>query len=68
VSTQQTMNENEVSAKNYVKNVYETVAKRNTHKSEFHQAIKEIIESLEPVFAKHPKYMQAGILERIVPA
>jgi glutamate dehydrogenase (NADP+) len=66
VSIQQTMNENEVSARKYVQSVYETVVKRNPHESEFHQAVKEIIESLEPVFAKHPKYMKAGILERIV--
>lgn len=53
-------------AKNYVSEVYETVEKRNPHESEFHQAVKEILDSLVPVFAKHPKYMKAGILERIV--
>ncbi|RED66303.1 NADP-specific glutamate dehydrogenase [Cohnella lupini] len=53
-------------AKQYVQSVYETVIKRNPHESEFHQAIKEILDSLTPVFAKHPKYMNHGILERIV--
>lgn len=53
-------------AKQYVNNVYETVKKRNPHESEFHQAVKEILDSLVPVFAKHPKYMDNGILERIV--
>ncbi|HUC94161.1 MAG TPA: NADP-specific glutamate dehydrogenase [Paenibacillus sp.] len=53
-------------ATQYVQSVYESVVKRNPHESEFHQAIKEILDSLVPVFAKHPKYMQHSILERIV--
>ncbi len=52
-------------ARNYVHDVYETVIKRNPNESEFHQAVKEIFDSLVPVFAKHPKYMEHGILERI---
>lgn len=52
-------------AKNYVTEVYEAVKQRNPHESEFHQAVKEIFDSLVPVFAKHPKYMEQGILERI---
>ncbi|MED3561072.1 NADP-specific glutamate dehydrogenase [Bacillus xiapuensis] len=53
-------------AKEYVKEVFETVKNRNPYESEFHQAVKEITDSLIPVFAKHPKYMQHGILERLV--
>lgn len=56
----------EASANKYIQSVYETVVKRNPHEYEFHQAIKEILESLVPVIAKHPKYMEHGILERIV--
>ncbi|WP_134702463.1 NADP-specific glutamate dehydrogenase [Ammoniphilus sp. YIM 78166] len=52
-------------AVNYVTEVYETVKKRNPGESEFHQAVKEIFDSLVPVFAKHPKYMEQSILERI---
>ncbi len=52
-------------AKNYVNEVFETVKKRNPNESEFHQAVKEIFDSLVPVFAKHPKYMENSILERI---
>ncbi|MFC5528828.1 NADP-specific glutamate dehydrogenase [Cohnella yongneupensis] len=52
-------------AKAYVNEVYETVKKRNPGENEFHQAVKEIFDSLVPVFAKHPKYMKNGILERI---
>ncbi|MBN6187248.1 NADP-specific glutamate dehydrogenase [Aneurinibacillus sp. BA2021] len=53
-------------ARAYVDEVYETVKKRNPNESEFHQAVKEIFDSLVPVFAKHPAYMDSGILERIV--
>lgn len=53
-------------AENYVNEVYESVKKRNPNESEFHQAVKEIFSSLVPVFAKYPKYMENGILERIV--
>src|SRR6476661_581958 len=50
----------------YVKSVFEKVKKRNPNEPEFHQAVKEILESLTPVFDKHPQYMEKGILERIV--
>lgn len=52
-------------AKAYVNEVYELVKKRNPGESEFQQAVKEIFDSLVPVFAKHPKYMENAILERI---
>ncbi|GIP08454.1 MAG: NADP-specific glutamate dehydrogenase [Paenibacillus macerans] len=53
-------------ASRYVAEVYEAVQKRNPGEHEFHQAVKEILDSLVPVFAKHPKYQESGILERIV--
>lgn len=53
-------------ARKYVDQVYETVQQRNPGESEFHQAVKEILDSLVPVFAKHSKYQEHGILERIV--
>lgn len=58
--------ENQTAAEQYVQSVYESVIARNPHESEFHQAVKEILDSLTPVFVKHPKYMKSGILERIV--
>jgi len=33
---------------------------------EFHQAVEEVVSSLEPVLDKHPEYKEARILERIV--
>ncbi|MFD1413974.1 NADP-specific glutamate dehydrogenase [Oceanobacillus jeddahense] len=57
---------NHRTAKEYVQEVYEELKNRNSHETEFLQAVEEIVESLEGVFEKHPKYMELGILERIV--
>ena len=40
--------------------------KRNPGELEFHQAVKEVLESLEPVINNRPEYIEANILERIV--
>lgn len=53
-------------AEKYVNEVFETVKKRNPGESEFHQAVREIFDSLVPLFAKYPHYMEQGILERVV--
>ena len=50
----------------YLLKVMETVEKRNPGEPEFHQAVKEVLESLEPVIEKHPEYEKAGLIERIV--
>ncbi|KIL76652.1 NADP-specific glutamate dehydrogenase [Bacillus badius] len=64
--TQETPNKSTQLAKPYVDRIYQTVLERNPGEQEFHQAVKEIFDSLTPVFAKYPQYMQYGILERIV--
>jgi len=46
--------------------VIEKVEMKNPGEPEFHQAVKEVLESLEPVISKHPEYEKAKILERIV--
>jgi glutamate dehydrogenase (NADP+) len=45
---------------------YEQVLKRNPGEVEFHQAVKEVLDSLGPVLEKHPEYVDAKILDRIV--
>ena len=55
-----------IKAKGYVHEVFEKVKQRNPNESEFHQVVKEMFDSLVPVFAKHPEYMEQSILERIV--
>jgi len=39
---------------------------RNPGEPEFHQAVKEVIESLVPVLERHPRYLDHAILERVV--
>jgi len=46
--------------------VYEQVLKRNPGEVEFHQAVKEVLDCLGPVLEKHPEYIEAKILERLV--
>ncbi|GIQ69430.1 NADP-specific glutamate dehydrogenase [Xylanibacillus composti] len=50
----------------YLNSVYETVIQRNPHEAEFHQAVKEFLDSLAPVFEKYPHYKDTGVLERMV--
>ena len=45
--------------------IYQQVVRRNPGEVEIHQAVKEAIESLGPVLAKHPAYAEHKIIERI---
>ncbi|TFF75015.1 NADP-specific glutamate dehydrogenase [Aeromonas taiwanensis] len=42
------------------------VASRNPHQPEFIQAVSEVIASIWPYVARHPRYLQHGLLERLV--
>ncbi|MCP4674954.1 MAG: NADP-specific glutamate dehydrogenase [Deltaproteobacteria bacterium] len=44
---------------------YDVVISRNPNEPEFHQAVKEVFDSLIPVVEKHPEFRAAKILERI---
>jgi len=46
--------------------VMDQVIKRNPNEPEFHQAVREVLESLEPVAERHPEWVEAGIFDRIV--
>ena len=46
--------------------VYEQVLARNAGETEFQQAVKEVLDCLGPVLKKHPEYVEAKILDRIV--
>ncbi len=50
----------------YIQEVLAVVEKRNAGEPEFLQAVREVLESLEPVIKRHKKYQEARILERIV--
>ncbi len=45
--------------------VFDTVQRRNPGEAEFHQAVSEVLESLSPVLAKRPEFMDMKVLERI---
>ena len=45
--------------------VYETVTLRNPGELEFQRAVREVLESVAPVVARHPEYAEAKLLERI---
>ncbi len=45
--------------------IYDRVVERNPHEPEFHQAVKEVFESLEPVLENNEQYYKFKILERI---
>ena len=46
--------------------VLDDCIKRNPGEPEFHQAVTEVLESLEPVAKAHPEWVEAGIFDRIV--
>ncbi len=50
----------------YLQKVYDNVVKRDPDQPEFHQTVKEVLESLEPVIEKRPDIVKAGIIERMV--
>src|SRR6516164_4802541 len=46
--------------------IYQDVLKRNPGEVEFHQAVREVLESIGPVLAKYPEFKERKIIERIV--
>lgn len=53
-------------AREYLNSVYNQVVARNPGETEFLQAVKEVLESLEPVVEKRKDIVDAGIIDRIV--
>lgn len=49
----------------YVRNVFETVVNRNPGENEFHQAVHEVLESLDPIVDYHPEFEDTALLERL---
>ena len=50
----------------YVSNLLADLKAKNPNEPEFHQAVEEIVESLDLVLERHPEYRSAKILERMV--
>ncbi|MFN8423594.1 MAG: NADP-specific glutamate dehydrogenase [Anaerolineae bacterium] len=49
----------------YAKAVFDIIQQRDPNQPEFHQAVWEVLETLEPVFERNPHYREAAILERL---
>lgn len=50
----------------YIEQLMEKVVEKNPGEKEFHQAVREVLESIEPVIKKNPRYQKEKVLERIV--
>ena len=46
--------------------VLELLSTRDPNQKEFHQAVKEVVESVKPVLDRNPEYRKTAILERII--
>ncbi|WP_084634492.1 NADP-specific glutamate dehydrogenase [Propionicicella superfundia] len=49
-----------------VRPAFASVLRRNPGETEFHQAVYEVLASIEPVLREEPSYLGDGILERLV--
>ncbi len=45
--------------------IYQKILQRNPGETEFHQALREVLESLGPVLVKYPEFADRKIIERI---
>jgi glutamate dehydrogenase (NADP+) len=50
----------------YLEQLMERVIQRNPAEPEFHQAVREVLTSLDPVVTAHPKYIKEGVMDCLV--
>ncbi len=50
----------------YLNDLMARVERRNPGEPEFHQTVREVLESIEPVLEQRPQYIKAGVIERLV--
>ena len=50
----------------YLNELYARVVERNAGEPEFHQTVREVLESIEPVLERRPEFIEAGVIERLV--
>ena len=50
----------------YLNDLMARVEKRNPGEAEFHQTVREVLESIEPVLEQRPDYITSGVVERMV--
>ena len=54
------------SSHSIIEDIVQSVAQRNPGEPEFLQAVHEVLESIGPVLAERPEFVEAGIVERLV--
>lgn len=54
-----------MSIRDHIAEIYEQIKLRNAGEPEFHQAAAEVFESLQMVVDRHPRYADAGLIERL---
>jgi glutamate dehydrogenase (NADP+) len=54
-----------MSSSEYIESVIKKVIARDPHQPEFHQAVKEVYESIQPALDANPEFQEASILERL---
>ncbi len=50
----------------YLAGLYEKVVRDNPGETEFHQTVKEVLESIQPVIDQRPDLVKAGVVDRMV--
>ncbi|MBU1904106.1 MAG: NADP-specific glutamate dehydrogenase [Proteobacteria bacterium] len=48
-----------------MKDILESIVARDPNEKEFHQAVREVVETVQPVLDRNPEYRQSAVLERI---
>ena len=46
--------------------VLDSVRAKNPDQREFHQAVDEVFQSIQPVLERHPEFRKAKVFERLV--
>ncbi|MFI7282856.1 NADP-specific glutamate dehydrogenase [Micromonospora chersina] len=54
-----------VSVQDKLESIFTSVVRRNPGEGEFHQAVREVLDSVAPALKRHPEYAEAKIIERI---
>ncbi|WJK38750.1 NADP-specific glutamate dehydrogenase [Solwaraspora sp. WMMA2056] len=52
-------------ARDKIETIYDSVVRRNPGEAEFHQAVREVLDSIVPALDRHAEYADAKIIERI---
>ncbi|MEW2328747.1 NADP-specific glutamate dehydrogenase [Micromonospora chersina] len=54
-----------MSVQDKLESIFTSVVRRNPGEGEFHQAVREVLDSVAPALKRHPEYAEAKIIERI---